>query len=287
MRSAFLAISWLITGATGPIAGAQSTNLPGRVVDVRVGEYFILAPDSIQAGLLTLRLTQTGDVTKPWPGNMEKLRADLTYHFHMIWLVRLDSGKTVDDLLKAERDRLPTPWATILGGPAFADTPGASNATLIVPEGNYALACFVGSAREDRNRYHLLKGMVRALKVTSGVSSARLPASQLTVVLRNDSVQMNDALKAGTYRILVRNEGEKPSDFHISRVKPGYTVAHARAWRPRSLTEPPRHAVGGIVWIPAKSGILTTVILKPGDYFFGDKHVVVGKAIALSTSDTR
>ena len=279
MRSTFFLISSLVMGATGSarLADAQRSNVPSRVVDLRVGEYFILAPDSIPAGLVTLRLTQSGDATKPWPGDMEKLKTDLTYHFDMIWLVRLDSGKTVDDLLKAERDRLPTPWATILGGPAFADTPGSSNVTLVVPRGNYALACFVGSAREDRSRYHLLKGMVRALKVTDGSTSARLPEPQQTIVLRNDSTLMNDTLRAGSYRILVRNEGQKSSDFHISRLKRGYTVAQARAWRARSFTEPPKHAVGGIVWIPAKRELMTTIGLEPGDYLFGDKHVVVGR----------
>ena len=254
---------------------AQQGPLPGTVVDIRVGEFFVEAPDSVPAGLVTLRLTQTGDVVKPFPADMAKLRADVTYHFHMIWLVRLDSGKTINDLIRAERDKLPTPWATILGGPAFADAPGSANVSLIVPAGNYALVCYVGSAREDRSRYHLLKGMARPLKVIGGSRSDSLPAPQLTVVLRNDSTIVPDTLPAGTYRIRVRNEAARGADFHINRVKPGFTIAQAREWRPRTLTEPPKHAVGGVVWVPFGGSLMTTVALNTGDYFFGDKHVVV------------
>jgi hypothetical protein len=220
-------------------------------------------------------MTQIGDVTKPFPADMEKLRADLTYHFHMVWLVRLDSGKTVNDLILAERDRRPTPWARILGGPAFADTPGSSNVTLIVPSGNYGLVCYVGSARDDRSRYHLLKGMARSLKVTDAPGGARLPQVELTVVVRNDTTVVRDTLKAGAYRILVVNEGQRPADFNIGRVKPGFTVAQAREWRSRTLTESPKQAVGGVVYVPSKQGLMTSVVLEPGDYFFGERHVVV------------
>ncbi|HVF39953.1 MAG TPA: hypothetical protein VM939_08630 [Gemmatimonadaceae bacterium] len=257
--------------------GAQKPDLPGKVVDIRAGEYFIISPDSIRAGLITIRLTQTGDVTKPWPADMDKLRADLTYHFHMVWLVRLDSGKTAADLLRAEHDRAPTPWATILGGPGFADTPGSSNVTMIVPPGNYAFVCYVGSAREDRDRYHLLKGMIRPLRVTGKSTSEPLPVPRLRVSVRNDSTVMSDTLVAGSQTILVRNTGKRPTDFAINRLKPGYTVAQARAWRPRMMTEPPKHAVGGVVWIASDSELLTTVVLEAGDYFFGNKHVVVRK----------
>ena len=276
MRAMLLRSGSLFFGGLAPTsADAQISTLPGHVVDIRVGEYFILAPDSIPAGLVTLRLTQTGDVTKPWPADTARLRADVTYHFHMIWLVRLDSGKTITDLVTAKRADVPTPWMTILGGPGFADTPGSSNVTMIVPQGSYALVCFVGSAHEDRNRYHLLKGMIRPLTVSGGGTSDTLPAPQLTIVPGNDSATVPDTLTVGAYRILVRNEGPRRTDFGIGRLKSGYTIAQARAWRPRLLTEPPRHAVGGIVGIPAGRPLMTTVLLEPGDYFFGDKHVVV------------
>jgi hypothetical protein len=47
------------------------------------------------------------------------------------------------------------------------------------------------------------------------------------------------------------------------------------SWRSRSMTEPPRHAVGGVVFVSAGHPLITTVRLEPGDYLFGGKHVVV------------
>ena len=254
---------------------AQDSSLPGRVVDIKVGEYYILAPDSISAGLVTLRLSQTGDVIKPFPADMAKLKADPTYHFHMIWLVRLDSAKTIADLLRAEGDHAPTPWARIMGGPGFADAPESSNVTMNLKPGNYALVCYVGSAREDRNRYHLLKGMIRPLTVVGRSASSSLPSPTLTIILRDSAVEMPDTLSPGPYRILVRNKGNRASELAISRLKRGYTIEQAKAWRGRFLTEPPKHAVGGLVWIAADSALMTSVTLKPGDYFFGDRHVAV------------
>ena len=270
-------IGLILLDATSPSAAAfgQKSSLPGRTVDIKVGEYYILAPDSISAGLVTLRLSQTGDVVKPFPADMEKLKADPTYHFHMIWLVRLDSAKTIADLLEAERDRAPTPWARIMGGPGFADAPESSNVTMTLKPGNYALVCYVGSAREDRNRYHLLKGMIRPLTVVGRSAPSSLPSPTLTIVLRDSVVEMPARLSPRAYRILVRNKGKRASDFGISRVKPGYTIDQAKAWRSPLLTKPPRHAVGGLVWIAADSALMTSVTLKPGDYFFGNKHVVV------------
>jgi hypothetical protein len=117
--------------------------------------------------------------------------------------------------------------------------------------------------------------MARSLKVTANPGRPRLPQVQLAVTLRGDTTVVRDTLEAGTYRILVMNEGQRSADFHIGRLKPGFTVAQAREWRPRTLTEPPKHAVGGVVYVPSKQGLMTTVVLEPGDYFFGQKHVVV------------
>ncbi len=264
----------LLIAAAEPIFG-QTSDLPGYVTDIRVGEYFILAPDSIPAGIVTLRLTQTGDATKPWPADTAKLRADLTYHYHMVWVVRLEDGKTTNELFEAERDRLPTPWATIVGGPGYADAPSTSNVTVALTPGDYALVCYVGSARDDRNRYHLLKGMFRTLTVVGTPRPSTLPQPDLTIVMRGDSVIMADTLDRGHFRIAIRNETARRSDFAISRVKPGYTPGQARAWRPRLMTESPSHVVGGVVAIPMNEAVLTTVALDPGQYFFAGKHVVV------------
>jgi hypothetical protein len=271
------AIALLISAVSLPsVCVSQGTNpLPGHIVDIKVGEYFILAPDSIPSGVVTLRLTQTGDVTKPWPADTAKLHADNTYHFHMIWLVRLDSAKTFTDLFAAHRDRQQAPWSRIMGGPGFADSPSSSNVTMQLPPGNYALVCYVGSARENRDRYHVLKGMIRPLTVTASENSGTLPATDITIVLRGETAEMPDTLAAGDWRVALLNKSERNTDFGVARLKKGYTIDQVRAWRPNQMTEPPRHAVGGVVHIRPEQSLMTTLHLEPGDYFFKGKHVVV------------
>ncbi|MGK2961989.1 MAG: hypothetical protein ACSLFK_07550 [Gemmatimonadaceae bacterium] len=277
MRSTAISCKLFLLLSSASIAATANAqgNLPGRVTDIKVGEYFITAPDSIAAGIVTLRVTQTGDVAKPWPPDMVKLRADPTYYFHMVWLVRLDSAKTIADYYNAVRDSAPAPWATIVGGAGFAEAPGSSNVSLIVPPGNYALVCHVGSARPNRDRYHMLKGMFRSLKVVGASGTERLPVPTLTVVLSGDSLVMPDTISAGEYRILVQNMRARRSDFEINRLKLGFTIAQLRAWRANQLTEPPKHSVGGVVGITPNGSLLTSVVLDRGDYFFGEKHVVV------------
>ena len=277
MRLLFVPVVTVILAAQSSpsLVGAQTANLPGRVVDIKVGEFFVLAPDSVPAGLVTIKLTQIGDVTKPWPADIAKLRADPTYYVHMIWLVRLDSARTFSDLYQAARDRLPARWAKRLGGPGFAHAPGSSNVSMLLTPGNYALVCYVGGAQEDRDRSHLLKGMIRPFTVTARSNTDRLPSPELIIVLRADSVLMPDTLEARSLRILVSNEGERSADFAIGRVKRGYTVEQVRAWRPGLLTESPRQVVGGVVFIDAKHSLMTSVELEAGDYLFGGKHVVV------------
>ncbi|MDQ3519960.1 MAG: hypothetical protein M3466_16360, partial [Gemmatimonadota bacterium] len=58
----------LLSGArysSGQSARATASSpLPVRVVDVRAGEFYFQAPDTIPAGLTTFRLLQTGLVVE-------------------------------------------------------------------------------------------------------------------------------------------------------------------------------------------------------------------------------
>ena len=259
----------------GCSARDDDNELPGHVLDISADEYAFTAPDSVPAGVVTLRLTQRGDAVLPWPGDSAHRVQDPTYDLHMAWVVRLDSARTVNDLLQAELDSAPTPWAVIVGGVGFADPPATANATLRLEPGNYALVCFVGSAREDRSRYHLLKGMVRSLVVTAATDSAALPATDVVVVLTGDSVEVADTIPAGRHRILVRNEGERRADFGVRSIPAGVTMEEVNAWRPRFMIAPPFASLGGVIAIPPGGSLITTLTLEPGDHIINRRHIVV------------
>lgn len=257
--------------STPAVHGQRSA---GRIVDITAGEYAIYAPDSVRAGVLTLRLSQIGDARKPWPGDTARRQMDPTYDFHMVWLVRLDSGRTASDLYRAEHSQLPTPWAKVVGGVGFASPPMSSNATMRVAPGNYALVCYVGSAREDRSRYHLLKGMIRDLVVAPPVVSMSLPRPTLTLVLQDDSIIGPNHIAAGRHVIAVRNNAGRRVDLGIRKLTPGATIDSVRAWRPRLMTAPPFISVGGVVAVPSKGTLFTEVTLDAGEYLFNAHRIV-------------
>jgi hypothetical protein len=249
--------------------------LPGHVVEVAASEYAFRAPDTIPAGVITFRLRQEGRAAGGAQLSLME-RQELVSHggddtdgFHMLWVVQLDSGRTAAELYAAERDDVATPWARLIGGPAFAFPPHTTNATMSLAPGNYVLACFVGAAREDRRRYHLLKGMFRPLTV---VASSGAPASVplphvVATVDSSGAVHWSvPAVTAGTRRLLVRNQSPRRLEFTIARVQDGHTAEEALAWRRQDGTPPIMVPWGGVVGVARGDSMLTTVELIPGTY---------------------
>lgn len=275
-----IALGIVLVTASRPVLGqapgagqATTTTLPGRVVDVKAGEFFFQAPDSIPAGLTTFRLEQIGMV-------VERLRAgqtgramvadkgDDTRGAHMLWVVRLDDGKTVADLHRAaQAGERTTTWAKQLGGPGFALPPRTSNVTLALEPGNYALVCYIGSARENRERYHLLQGMFRALTVTPAATpAAALPRPNVTArITGNGVVQLSGPITEGRVVIRVENETDKDYEFKFQRVRPGLTAKQFLAQPPGD----PGIPWGGLGSVPPSRTVTTTIDFEPGEYILG------------------
>lgn len=255
-----------------------SETLPGRVVDVSAGEFFFQAPDSIPAGLTTFRLRQIGLVHQrviaggAARDSLGSHPDDPTRGLHMLWLVRLDSGKTAADLHRAaQAGERTTGWARHLGGPGFALPPGTSNATLLLEPGNYVIVCHVGSAREDRKRYHFLNGMFRALTVLPNPApAAAMPAPDVVIrVSETGALQYSAPIVAGRRVLRIENVGARSYEFSVRRVVSGRTTADALAWRPNELprTPPPFEPIGGLSDVPSGGSLVTTITFQPGDHF--------------------
>ena len=143
---------------------------------------------------------------------------DNTRGSHMLWIVRLDQGKTVADLLHAaESGELLPPWATHRGGPGIALPPRSTNASLLLEPGNYAMVCYIGSAHEDRKRYHFMNGMFRALTVVpSSAPIAPLPRADVVArIVDGGVVEFSTPLRVGRHddnRLRGRGGGRLPLD---------------------------------------------------------------------------
>ena len=255
----------------GDSAGAQPgrpvDQLPGRVVDVAAGEYFLRAPDTIPAGLVTFRLSQIGDrLTNPAKVEAENLAPatrdnDPTRAFHMLWVARLAPGRTVNEWYDAHVKGEPTPWAVELGGPASAEPPLTSNATMVLEPGNYVLVCHVGSARADKSRSHLLKGMFRGLTVLPGTASAEetQPAHAIARITGTGQIELQGTLRQGPQRIRVINATAKSHEFMVQRVKTGRTAQEAVTWRRTDGTTHPFASLGGFSDVRPGATLTTTI----------------------------
>ncbi len=265
-----------ISPAQSSRVASPAERLPGRVVDVSMGEFFIRAPDTIPAGLTTFRLHQVGEILT----NPEKMRAwnlapatpdhDPTRAFHMLWVERLEPGRTVDEWYKAKVRGESTPWALDLGGPASAAPPGTSNATMVLEPGTYALVCHVGSARADKNRSHLLKGMFRPLTVVSSKSpDVSLPRPDvLARITLNGQIQLSRPVRKGRQVIRVTNETSKSHEFIVARVNQDRTAEEAVAWKRTDGTTHPFTGVGGLSDIPPGATRTITEVFDTGSYIF-------------------
>lgn len=258
---------------SGSLLPAQP--LPGRVVNVMASEYSFTAPDSVPAGLTTFRLEQHGRISRGRTvrerDSLVKHEEDATAGFHMLWVVRLNPGITVSDFYRALQGDSTAKVGRILGGPGFAFPPRSTNATLLLEPGRHVLVCYIGSARDDRTRYHALKGMFRALEVVPGSMAVSDPdvETDLQVTISRDQIyRRGDIETAGAWRMKVNNTGPDATEFSIVRVLDGHTAQESLAWRRRDGKPPVDMPWGGLSAVPPGGHVVTTIDMIPGTYIF-------------------
>jgi hypothetical protein len=247
-RLPMLAALALLPGSSNPTPLSPAP-LPGHVVDIVARDFFLQAPDTIPAGLTTLRL--------------RVLQGE-----HIAVLVRLDSGHTALDLLRARREGHPRPaWMHLIGGPGFPAPDGTANATMMLAPGNYVLICDVAGPDGVR---HFEKGMFHPLVVrerTSGPHiAASLPRPDAVVTMRDHRFAFSGPIRAGVRVLRVTNEGSVMHEFRMVHVLPGHTGRESMTWTPASKTPRPDEDVTALVGITPGGGLTTTVSLTQGEY---------------------
>ncbi|HEY6827966.1 MAG TPA: hypothetical protein VI259_13995 [Gemmatimonadaceae bacterium] len=228
---------------------------------VHAKDFSFEGPDSVPAGWTTFHLINDGQT------------------FHHIQLVRLDSGKTVQDLGEALKNTSAPPprWMTLVGGPNAPSPGSSSDAAVNLQPGNYAMICVVDIPGHVP---HVAKGMVRPLTVTaaSGTPAAE-PSADATISESDYKFDIPATIAAGNHTFKVVNSGPQPHEVELVRLAPGKTMKDfgefmAKAYEGKADGPPPGDGVGGVTGLMPGGTAYFTANITPGDYvmicFFPD-----------------
>ena len=232
-------------------AGKAAQAAPPRVVTVVAREFAFQAPDEVPAGLVTFQLQNRGQA------------------LHHMAIIRLDEGKTLQDLYAALQAGGPPPaWAHDYGGPNAPDPGTDSNATMMLEPGNYALLCFVDIPDHVP---HVMKGMAKLIRVTP----APVPAAtqnitgDVTLTLNDYSFTVSTPITRGVHTIRVENPTAAQShEVELLKLAPGKTVNDLLQWINNPQGPPPGSAIGGIVGLEKGMVQSFTYDFAPGEYGF-------------------
>ena len=241
--------------ATNDSAAADTSAVTSAVaqsIDLTAADFSFQAPDSVPSGPTWIRMTNAGK------------------EFHHVIVVQLDSGRTVDEFLKAfaANPKAPPAWSHPIGGPIAPSPGGAATATAVnLNPGTYALICVVPSVDGVP---HIAKGMSRQLTVVPATSAAAAPVitPTTTVTLADYSFTASTPLTAGKNVIRVVNSATQPHEVVLVRIFPGKTVGDVAAFGEKPEGAPPGEVVGGASFIAGPVENFIEVDLTPGDYGF-------------------
>jgi hypothetical protein len=227
---------------------AQTAAAP-NVVTITAREYAFEAPHQIPAGVTNFHFMVKGK--EPHHGIM----------------VRLDEGKTFDDLAAALKNPGPPPsWAHLEGGMMIGEPVNGSHTTLNLTPGRYALICFVPSADGGP---HVAKGMFAPIEVTaSAASTAPEPASDVTVTLKDYEFAFSTPLTPGEHVIRVETAPGQPHEFVLVRLGEGVTAQQVIATE-MGQNKGPRPSytfMGGVAPMEGGRHAFMNVRLDPGTY---------------------
>jgi plastocyanin len=243
----------LALAAVSIVAGCKaeraSGDAPTASVTITAKDYAFAAPASIRAGVTTLHLTNEGT------------------ELHHAQLIKLEQGKTVEDLAQAFKNSGPPPsWVKFVGGPNAVAPGGKANATAVLAPGRYAYVCFVFG---PDGVIHAAKGMMTPFEVTGDSSAARaeLPAASATIRMADYTFESSRPLTAGRHTIRVENAGPQPHELALLRLAPGKTVEDFAHWAEGGMKgPPPAEPLGGVALLDkGASGNFTTDLAK-GNY---------------------
>ncbi len=259
MRTALTA-TLISTAAVAAFSGALRAGVASEgpktgkanVVTVTTVDYAFQAPDTIAAGRTTLRLVNKG--------------AD----FHHIWLIKLEGGHTLPELVEAAKKQGPMPkWAVDVGGPNSPMPGGENSATLDLEPGKYVMVCVIPAMKDGQPHY--MKGMMKEVTVVArgGVEQAgktAAPAADVTMTLDDYSFITSAPITSATKTIRIRNVAEQSHEVVIMKLDAGVTPEQFLQALEKPQGPPPGKILGGVTGIAKGRTIDLAAQFTPGEY---------------------
>ena len=251
-----------------------------NVVTITAADYAFAVPETVPAGLTTLRLVNQGK------------------ELHHASLIRLKDGKTVADFQSGLQAAMqshapPPPWISFAGGPN-AVTPGdTGTVTQTLEPGTYVFVCWIPS---PDGTPHIMKGMMHPMVVAAAQAPAATePAARLSIKLTDYDFAFSEPLTAGTHTVRVENAGAQPHEIVITALPPGKTLQDFMAWEKGGEKGPlpTGNWLGGVAALDAGGHAQFTTTFAPGNYLLlcfwpdakdGKPHIVHGMAKQITVS---
>lgn len=213
-------------------------------------DFAFTGPDTLAAGPTTFRMEAAG--------------AEL----HHMTLVRFDEGHTLEEFMLAMQSGPPPAWAHLMGGPNPPAPGGASEATVVLTPGAWAMICVIPSADGVP---HIAKGMFKAFTVTPNEAPAAEPEAHIVMTLNDYDFALSAPLTAGTHLIRVENPSAQPHEVFLIRLDAGRTVQdvadYVASMEAGTVSgPPPGQPMGGIAAMAPGERNWFTATLEPGEY---------------------
>lgn len=255
--------------AARPAVASHPRTYAGRVVTITAKDYAFEAPDTVEAGYVTLKLLARGQ------------------ELHHVQLVRLDEGHTLKDLFAAMQaagpNGKPPRWMVEVGGPNAPAPGGESAAALALVPSHYALLCFIPS---PDGMPHVMKGMAKEIVVVPAkAKAAAAKAPSTTVTLSDYDFSFSKPLVAGEQTVRLVNTASQHHEMFVALLNPGKTPMDLAKWAEKPEGPPPGMPIGGITGIDKGEWNDLTLDLVPGEYALicflpdvkdGKPHLVYG-----------
>lgn len=215
--AASLAVLLSCTGGREAARQDLADATPG-VVALSITGHAFQAPDTVDAGWVTLRFANLGD------------------DIHYAHIVRLEAGRTVPELVEAYAEAIrtsgPRPaWMTRFGGPGGAAPGDTAHVTQFLEPGSYVWVCPI---EDDAGIPHFSRGEHAAFVVREDASApaapVAAPAATGEIRLAEYGFALEPPLAAGRHTIRVVNAGAEPHDIALLRFAPGTTLEEVRRW---------------------------------------------------------